>query len=307
MVVGHECRNLGSKVDREDKKHKYRDHESTTMCLCPFCKGWPIWSQISSLKEGKSTNYEDEKECKYRWFWDTKYRWFDDLWESFFKHIECREEDDKETHPLNTWIFDEESSNPVGSHDHEYDGYDQTDDEIHNISMTGTSNSEYIIQWHDNISNNNHLERFEKIVRVSSMLFVMFSCSYFTIEFPYYIEKEYRTKEFEPRDFEEEYDSKWERDTKDGSTNHSPENSFAAKLRGEFFGGHSDKNRIVSTHHNIDKDDIEEGKESSTGWECQEVSGQCIKHRIKLDVIYYIDFLEIAIFWPEGMNMVKLI
>lgn len=72
-----------------------------------------IWLQELGLEYCESTNNCYEEECEDARFWDTEYCWFRHLGESLLEHLECCEEDDKESEPLNRWILFEFSSNPT--------------------------------------------------------------------------------------------------------------------------------------------------------------------------------------------------
>lgn len=81
-----------------------------------------------------------------------------------------------------------------------------------------------------------------------------------TIELPYYVEEEYSSEELESWDLHEPYDPEREYNTEDRRTSNSPEYCLLAIGSLEFFCGHTDEDSIVSAHHEIDHDDIQQSK-----------------------------------------------
>ena len=72
--------------------------------------------------------------------------------------------------------------------------------------MTGTCYSEDIIETHSDISDDDRLySSFESGSSFSSSMFIMFIRTDLSIEFPYDIEEEYCTKEFETRNLKQKY------------------------------------------------------------------------------------------------------
>lgn len=264
MMIRHEAGYLRSKVYDSYEEEKYRHHESATMRSCPLGKSWVIRIQVLGLENRKSSDNGDKEEGEYTWLWDTSDEFRGCFWEPFLEHIERCEEDDKESCPLDTWVFHEETSYPTRCNNHKYDRDDESYHEVYDISMARSCNRKDIIEWHDDISNDDHLERFKECIGISSMFIMMFTRAYLTVELPYNVEEEYCPEELESWDFEEEYDSEWKYNTEDSSSCHSPEYCFSAECRRELFGGHTDEDGIITTHHDIDEDDIEKGKESCT-------------------------------------------
>ena len=84
--------------------------------------------------------------------------------------------------------------------------------------------------------------------------------SYLSIELPYYIEEEYGSHEFESWYLHEPDNSEWEYNTKYSSTSNSPEYCLFSICSSESLGRHTDEDRIISTHHEIDEDDVEQSK-----------------------------------------------
>ena len=81
-----------------------------------------------------------------------------------------------------------------------------------------------------------------------------------SVELPYYVEEEYGTEELESRYLHEPYDSERKYDTEDRRTSNSPEYRLFAIGSSEPLGCHTDEDRIVTTHHEIYHDDVEEGE-----------------------------------------------
>lgn len=278
-MARHKCMNLWTKIHNENQKEKYWYHQSPSMWLSPLSEGGMIWTEILRLKDCKSSNHCDEDKCKYRRLRNSQYRRFCHFYKSLFEHIECRKENDKEPNPLDAWIFSEEIGDPVRCDNHEDDWDDETNHEIDNISMTCSCNCQDVIQWHHDICDDNHLQCFEKVVCTSSMTFIMmFTGTYFTIKLPDNVEKQERSEKFKPRNLEEKDNTKGECDTENSSSNHSPKYCFTTKLGRELLGCHTDEDSIISTHHDIDENDIEKRKESGTRCESGEIGRKGFEH-----------------------------
>ncbi len=84
----------------------------------------------------------------------------------------------------------------------------------------------------------------------------MFVRSDLSIKFPYNIEEEYSTEELESRDLHEKYDSEREEDAEYCGSCNSPKYSFFPHLGREIFRCHTDEDGIITTHHEVDEDDI---------------------------------------------------
>ena len=87
---------------------------------------------------------------------------------------------------------------------------------------------------------------------------MMLTRSDFSVKFPYHIEEEDGSEELESWDLEEKYDSEREDDTEDGGTSNSPEDGFLSYLGRELLRRHTDEDSVISTHDEVDEDDIEE-------------------------------------------------
>ena len=81
-----------------------------------------------------------------------------------------------------------------------------------------------------------------------------------SVELPYYIEEEYSSEELESRYLHEPDDSEWENDTENSGSSNSPEYRLFAISSSESLGRHTDEDSVVSTHHEIDHDDIQQSK-----------------------------------------------
>ncbi len=298
MMIRHECSYLGTKIDYNYEQEEYRHHQSSPMWSSPFGKCRVIRIQVFSLEECKSSYDRDEKESEYAWLWDSSDKFRGSLGESLLEHLKGGEEDDEESCPLDAREPDEESSYPIRCYDHEYDRDDETDHEVDDIAMACSSYREYIVQWHDHISDDDHLECFEERVCISSMLTVVLTGADLTVELPYDVEKQDCTKEFQSRDLEEEYHSEWEDDTEYGRTCYSPEYSFPSEFGRKLLGRHTDEDSIVPTHDDVDEDDIEESEESCTGCKCGKVSWERFKHKLESkDICILWNFLKMQFFW----------
>ncbi len=277
-MSGHEFCDSTTKVHDQDEEQKYRHHQSTSMITSPLSKFWVCCLQILGLKNGKSRYDDDEKECKNTWFRDsedlisTAGDHHIRLRESFLEHIEGREEDDEETNPLDRWIAIEKFCYITRCYHHQDDWDDESDNEIGNVSMTRTGDSEDIIETHGYICENNRLDGSPEILCPRGSLFMMFTCSYLTVEFPYDIEEEECTEEFEAWNLEEVYDSQGEYNTEYRCSCDSPEDGFFSEFRCELLCCHPDKDRIVPTHDEIDEDDVQESKSTCRGEEMSKIT-----------------------------------
>ena len=95
--------------------------------------------------------------------------------------------------------------------------------------------------------------------------------AYLAVELPYHVEEEDGTKELEPRNLEEKYYSEWEYNTQYCCAGHSPEYSLFTHLWWQILGCHTDEDRIVSTHDEVDEDDIEQSEGTCRGKKMHEV------------------------------------
>ena len=224
------------------------------------------------------TDNSDEKEGEDAWFWNTEYSWFCNLGESLLEHLECREEDDEESEPLNRWILFELFRYPATRYYHEDDRDDETDSEIHHIPMTSTSDCENIVEWHSNISDDDGLDSFAESCCRLAMFSSTLMRAYLSVELPYNIEEEYGSEELESWYLEEEYYPKWEYDAQDSGTSDSAEYGFFAHLWWEVLGCHTDEDSVISTHDEVDEDDIEQCECTCRGKKMSKVCWECIKH-----------------------------
>lgn len=279
MMGIHEFSDFSTKVCHEYEKHKYRYHERFSIFFCPVGEGRMIWLQIFCLKNCKTTNNKYKKECKYTWFWNTEDCRLDYFCESFLEHFECCEEDNEESDPLDRWIFFEEFRYPARCYDHEDNRDDESNNEVHDISMTRSRYGEDIVEWHSDISDDNCLDCFHEAVSSFLSFFLMLMGSNLSVEFPYDIEKEYCSEEFQSRNFHKKNDPKRKNNTKDRCPRHSPEYCLFSLSSLELLGCHTYKNGIIATHDEVDEDDIEESKCSCTREYMSKISRESIKHR----------------------------
>ena len=100
-----------------------------------------------------------------------------------------------------------------------------------------------------------------------------------TIELPYDIEKENSSEEFESWYLHEPDDSEREYDTEHSSTSYSPEYCLLAISSSELLGRHPNEDSIISTHDEVDEDDIEKSKCSCAREYVSKISRKSIKHR----------------------------
>lgn len=273
MMRSHELWDLCSEIHDEDKEHEYRHHEYPSMSFCPLGECWTIWFQVFRLEPCKCCDDEYEKQHEERWL---RYPHDDGFWdfrESLLEHLECGEEYDEEPDPLDRRILLELSSYIVRCDDHEDDRDDETDHEIDYIPMTGSCDSEDIIEAHSDIGDDDRLySHLERSSSCSSSMFRVFTRPYLTIEFPYDIEEEDSTEELESRNLEEKYDSEGEYDTQYRRSGDSPHDCFLLELWREVLGRHTDEDRIVPTHDEIDEDDVEQCESPCRSEEVSEVA-----------------------------------
>lgn len=254
----HEFSDPTTKIHNKDKKEEYTYHESFTIFACPIREDRVISSEVLGLEYGESSYNDNQKKCKYTGFWNTKYHILpDSLAESLFEHLECREEYNKESNPLNTRVFLKELRNISWCHYHEYDRYNESDHEIDDISMTCSCYCEDIVEAHRHIGYYDGLYRCPESRSSLLAFFMMLIGSDLTIELPYYIEEEYGSEELESRYLHEPYNTKREYDTQYSSTSYSVEYSLFAISTSESLGRHTDEDSVVTTHHEVYEDDIE--------------------------------------------------
>ncbi len=260
MVSIHKFCDFSSKVYHEDKENKYRYHKSSSIFLCPVSKCRVVTPEKFCLKYSKSSNYDDEKECKNTWFRNPEYCWFYDFCKALFEHIECSKEDDKESKPLNRGIFFEHICYPSWCNDHENNRKYQTYHEVYHISMTCSRNSEDIIEGHSYISDDDSLDCCRERICFFSMFIMVFVSANFSIKFPYNIEEKYRSEEFESRNFHEPNSTKRENNSQNSRSCNSPKYCLFSCSSREFLCCHAYENGIVTAHNEIDEYNIEKCK-----------------------------------------------
>ncbi len=273
MMCTHEFIDLSTEVYEADKEEKYRYHKDSTICSRPLSEGRVVSAEILCLKYRKATDDEYEKHREETRLWYTKECISrHGFAESFLEHFESRKEDDEESDPLDRWVFLQESADISRRYDHEYDRDDESDHEIYDISMAGSCDCEYVIEWHRDISDDDRLDSCT-IVRsaISCSLFVMLMSPYLSIELPYHIEEEYRSEELKSRNLEEKYDPEGKYDTEDRRTCYSPKYCFFSHFWREIFGRHTDEDSIVSAHDEVDEDDIEQSECSCRSEEMEKI------------------------------------
>lgn len=258
----HEFSDFSTEIGHENQKDKNSYHKRFSIRLCPICECWVIWSKVFRLEKSESTHDNDKKEGKYAGFWDSQNHRFSNFRESFFEHFERSEEDNKKSKPLNGWEFFEHFCDPAWGYDHENNRNNQSNPEVHDISMACSSDREDIVERHSHISNDDSLDGGSEGICFFSSLFVMFVSANLTIELPYDIEKQEGSEEFESWNLHEPDGSEGEKYSKNRRTCNSPENRFLAFRSLKFFRCHADEDRIVSTHDEVDEDDIEQREES---------------------------------------------
>ncbi len=205
----HEIRDFPSEIHYEYEKEKYGHHKHPTVCSSPLCECRVVSTEIFGLKYCESTDdeYEKEREDARLWY-AKKCIGRHGFAESFFEHLERREEDDKESNPLYAWVFFKKSSDITRCHHHEDDRDDESDHEIHDISVAGSCYRENIVETHSDIGYDDRLDcRGECCCRILASFFMVFVCTDLSVELPYHVEEEYRSEEFETRNLEEKYDS----------------------------------------------------------------------------------------------------
>ena len=137
--------------------------------------------------------------------------------------------------------------------------------------MAGSCYSQDIIEAHSDIGDDDRLYGSHECISSLGSLFMMFIRSYLTVELPYHIEEEECSEELEPWNLEEKYDSKWEYDTENCRSCHSPEYCPFPFYSLELLRRHTDEDSIISAHDEIDEDDIEQGECSCRSEEMEKV------------------------------------
>lgn len=268
MMTIHKVCDISTKVNDSNKEKEDCYHKWSPIFFCPISKYGVIRMKVFCLKNRKWTNNENEKERKYAWFRNSSDHIRRCFCKSFFQHLKSCKEDNEESEPLNRWIFFQHSSDPSRGKYHKDNREYESNSEIYVISVRRSSNRKNVIERHGNIGNHNHLNSTPEIISPIVSIFCMFLCTNFSIELPYNIEKKDSTEELKSRNLQEEYDSKRKEDTKNSSTSYSPEYCFFTSCSFEFFCCHPNKNSIITTHNEIDENDIKKRKESSTGCKC---------------------------------------
>ncbi len=143
----HELIYLSTEIHESDKEEKYRYHKDSTICSCPLGESRVVCTEIFCLKYREATDdeYEEHREETRLWYTE-ECVCRDGLSESFLEHLERGEEDDEESYPLDRWILLQEPSDISRCYDHEYDRDDESDHEVHDISMTGSCYGEDIVE-----------------------------------------------------------------------------------------------------------------------------------------------------------------
>ena len=274
----HEFWYFPTEVHYKDEEEKYRDHKCTTMSPSPFTECWVVRLEVFLLEDSESTDESDKKQSEYTRLWYPT----DHLWcclrESLLEHLECCEEDDEESYPLDAGIAFEKLRDIARSDNHENDGYDETDHEIYHVSMARSCYSQDIIEAHSDIGDDDRLYGSHECISSLGSLFMMFIRSYLTVELPYHIEEEECSEELEPWNLEEKYDSKWEYDTENCRSCHSPEYCPFPFYSLELLRRHTDEDSIISAHDEVDEDDIKQGECSCRSEEVSEVRRESIEH-----------------------------
>ena len=261
MMTVHKSSDLTSEIHYRNEEEEYRYHEDASMPARPLGECWIIRSEILCLKPCKTSDDSDKDHEKDRWFWNSEYHWFRHFRKSFFEHFERGKEDDEKSEPLDGWIFFKLLCDKIRSDDHKDNRNHESDHEIDDIPMTRSGNREDIIEGHSDISNNNSFDGCRKSCSSSSSLVMCFVSSDFSIELPYDIEEEDCTEEFETWNLEEKYDSERKNYSQYGGTCHSPEYCLLFESWWKIFRCHTDEDRIVSTHDEVDEDDRRESFE----------------------------------------------
>lgn len=91
------------------------------MITCPLSKDGFICAEILGLEDRKSSDNSDEEKCEETRLWDTEHEIWSRFRESFLEHLECREEDDEESDPLDRRKLFEFFRDPSRCNDHEDD------------------------------------------------------------------------------------------------------------------------------------------------------------------------------------------
>ena len=106
-----------------------------------------ICFEIFGLQYGESSDYEDEEHREYTRLWYSVDGIDGECFaESLLEHLECGEEDDEKTDPLDRWIFHQEIGDISRCDYHEDDREYESDDQIDDIAVTRSSYCEYIVQ-----------------------------------------------------------------------------------------------------------------------------------------------------------------
>ena len=117
----------------------------------------------------------------------------------------------------------------------------------------------------------------------------MFIRTDLSIEFPYDIEEEYRTEEFETRNLKQKYYSEWKNNTEYRRASNSPEDSFLTYFWREILRCHTYEDGIISAHDQIDEYDIKQSKYSCRSEEMKKVGRKSIEHKSFLEWMYSIE------------------
>lgn len=139
--------------------------------------------------------------------------------------------------------------------------------------MTGSGDGEHVIEGHRDIGDDDHLHGCpEGISTRVVFVFMVFRGTDLAVELPDDIEEEDGSEELEAWDLQEKDDTEREDDTQDRSTRDSPEDRFFPSSSLELLRSHPDEDRVITAHHEVDDDDIEESKGSCTREDMSEVA-----------------------------------
>ncbi len=145
--------------------------------------------------------------------------------------------------------------------------------------MTCSCYGEDIVEWHGYISDDDRLDSCPKCCSSFFSFFMMLVRSDLSVELPYHIEEEDGTEELESRYLHEPDNPERKYNTQNRSTSHSPKYRFFSFCSLEFLRCHPDQDSIVTAHHEVDHDDVEECKCSCRGEEMSKVRSKGFKHR----------------------------
>lgn len=148
--------------------------------------------------------------------------------------------------------------------------------------MACSCDSEDIIETHGDVSDDYSFYSTHEGCSSFVTFLVMFMGPNFSVKFPYHIEQQNCSEKFKSWNLEKKDYSKRKNNSQNRSSHYSPKYRFFSFISVEFFRRHSDKDGVITTHYEIDEDNIEERESSCRCENMCKIRNKCLKHTKKL-------------------------